>query len=241
MRAFGLFRKDISIVRFFSCLLLLALGVGISSGAAQSPAAPIESARSGAITFTFDMPQIDPSHYVIVVDSGGHASYESHSQDPDDPPYHIEFRVSDAGRDSLFAAARELNYFRGDFDYRKSKIAFTGTKKLEFASPEQQGSTTYNWSQDVRIQRVTQFFQNLSTTLEMGRHLSDLHKYDKLGMDAELKRMEEMARTGDLTELQVVAPVLEKIAADHTVINIARRRAEAILARVPSSSASERP
>jgi len=234
-----LFRNDIGIVLCY--LFLVAVCVELPAGAAQAPAVTPESGRPATITFTFDMPQTDPSHYVISVESSGKASYEAHSQDPDETPYRVEFRVSDSARDSLFAAARELNYFRGAFDYRKSKIAFTGTKKLEFASADQQGSTTYNWSQDVRMQRVTQFFQNLSTTLEFGRRISYLHKYDKLGMDAELKRMEEMARNGELAEVQVVAPILQKVADDHTVINIARRRAEAILARVPSPSAAARP
>ena len=237
MRGPRLVRVRNRLVHFF-CRLLLALGCALCVAAAQAP--PVASAPPAppTITFTFDLPQTDPSHYVIAVDAGGNASYQAHGDDPDDSPYRFEFRVSDSARDSLFAAARELNYFQGDFDYRKSRIAFTGAKKLDYTSPDQQGSTTYNWSQDVRIQRITTFFQNLSNTLEFGRRIGYLHKHDKLGIDAELKRMEEMARNGDLAELQVVAPVLQKVAADPAVINLARKRAEALLARIPAPSAA---
>jgi hypothetical protein len=66
--------------------------------------------------------------------------------------------------------------------------------------------------------------------LEFGRRLAYSHRYQKLALDDELKRMEELARRGELTELQAVKPILEQIYDDNSVINVVRARAERIMA-----------
>ena len=43
----------------------------------------------------------------------------------------------------------------------------------------------------VAVQQLTQLFQSLSTTLEFGRRLEYFHRYQKLALDEELKRMED--------------------------------------------------
>ena len=76
------------------------------------------------------------------------------------------------------------------------------------------------------VQQITQLFQNLSTTLEFGRRLQYYHHYQKLALDEELKRMEEMAKENDLAELPAVVPILQQIANDTSVINPVRARAQ---------------
>jgi hypothetical protein len=59
-------------------------------------------------------------------------------------------------------------------------------------------------------------------------------RYQKLALDEELKRMEEMAVAGSLTELSAAAPILRKIADDATIMNVSRSRAQRLLARAGS-------
>jgi len=73
--------------------------------------------------------------------------------------------------------------------------------------------------------------QNLSTTLEFGRRLEYYHRYQKLGLDEELKRMEDMAKDNELLEVAAVASILQQIASDPSVINADRARAQRLLAR----------
>lgn len=56
------------------------------------------------------------------------------------------------------------------------------------------------------------------------------YRFQKLALENELKQMEEQAKDGQLGELAVVAPILQKIAADTTVINVSRARAQRLLA-----------
>jgi hypothetical protein len=56
------------------------------------------------------------------------------------------------------------------------------------------------------------------------------HHYQKLALDEELKRMEEMSKQNGLEGLSAVSPILEKIAGDASVVNPGRVRAQRLLA-----------
>ena len=79
------------------------------------------------------------------------------------------------------------------------------------------------------IQELTAVFQNLSTTLEYGRRLNFFHKYQKLALDEDLKRMEALQRENSLGDVQAIAPVLKQIADDQSVITVTRSRALRLL------------
>jgi hypothetical protein len=83
----------------------------------------------------------------------------------------------------------------------------------------------------VAVQQVTQLFQSLSTTLEFGRRLEYFHHYQKLALDEELKRMEDMASRNDLEEIAAVVPILQRIVTDPSVINPVRARAQRMIER----------
>jgi len=188
------------------------------------------------VTFRLEMPTFEPSYYGIAVESTGPAAYVSEPRvTPDSAPgepYMVKFTMSEATRQRIFELARAANFFQGDFDYKKGRVANTGTKTLSYADGSRCNQTTYNWSERPEIQQLTTLFQTVSNTLEFGRRLAYLHRFDKLGLDAELKSMEEEAKSENLGELQVVEPVLKSIAEDHAVMNLARARAERLLARV---------
>jgi hypothetical protein len=62
--------------------------------------------------------------------------------------------------------------------------------------------------------------------------LQYLRRFDKLGLEEELKGMENEGQ--NLAELQIIAPMLESIANDPAILNIARQRAKRLLAKSAS-------
>ncbi|HKR95502.1 MAG TPA: hypothetical protein VJW55_09080, partial [Candidatus Angelobacter sp.] len=94
--------------------------------------------------------------------------------------------------------------------------------------------TTFDYSDNKAITEINDIFQGISYTLEHGRKLQFLHRYDRLGLEDELKGMEETADTENLQELQVIAPTLKSIADDTAVLNIARDRAKRLLEKIHS-------
>jgi hypothetical protein len=208
-------------------VLLLALCVPISARA-QDPA---------RVTFTLDFPGSEPSHYVISVSSDGHSTYESDgklSPDSEADPFHLDFSVSPETSKSIFDFAKRAHYFQGQIDSNKRGIASTGTKTLTYKDAQRSATATYNYSPITAVQQVTQLFQNLSMTLEYGRRLQYFHRYQKLALDEELKRMEEMANENNLQELPAVVPILQGIASDTSVINPVRARAQRMVERAES-------
>lgn len=190
------------------------------------------AAEPATVSFSLDFPNSDPEHYSIVVPSAGRAKYECSgkiSQDSDDrETYETEFDLSDATRNQIFDLARQSHYFSGKIDSGNRKLAFTGAKKLTYKDGQRDSSANFNFSMQPPAQQLTSLFQGLGATLEFGRRLAHFHRYQKLALDDELKRMEAQARAGELREVQAVNPVLQEIYDDSSVLNVVRARAQRI-------------
>ena len=132
-------------------------------------------------------------------------------------------------RARIFDLAAQAHFFSGKIDSGNRKLAFTGSKTLTYKDGQRSTAATYNFSAVPPVQEFTALFQNLSATLEFGRRLAYFHRYQKLALDEELKRMEDQARSDELNELQAVQPVLQQILDDASVINVVRARAERIM------------
>ncbi len=201
------------------------------------------------VTFVFDFPRARPEHFSITVDSTGKAVYESRevvSLDQGQPPserYLVTFQLSEATRARIFEAARRLGYFQGDFDYRKRRIAQMGRKTLIWESGRDRFESTYNWSENGLIDDLTHLFHGISSTQEYGRRLAALRRYDKLGLEAELRNMENAAQGAlhGLAELQTIEPILRSLAKDTSVMDIARKRAERLLRKVEAPPQASSP
>ena len=194
---------------------------------------PLGAGTPATVTFSLDFPGSEPEHYSISVQSDGRAHYECTariSQDSDDrEDYQTDFVVTEATRFRIFDLAAEAHYFSGKIDSGNKKLAFTGSKKLTYGDDQRSFVADYNFSPQPAVQQLTSLFQNVAATLEFGRRLAHYHRYQKLALDDELKRMEDQARHGDLAELQAVRPVLEEIFDDPSVINVVRARAQRIM------------
>lgn len=219
-------------MKVFSAIFVAAFSLLLfAQNASQERNPPVPT-----ITFDNYWPAARPQNVTITVKSDGPATYLSRNPDvapgsdrAQDPDYHVEFTMSAADRNKIFQLAEKANYFHGDFDFRKHAMANTGRKTLTYADIQRHFQTVYNYSENKAIEQITAIFQNISTTMEHGRRLAFLHKYDKLGLDAEMKATESDAQNHQLAEVQAIAPVLQNIVDDPTVLNIARQRARKIL------------
>ncbi|MBZ5646538.1 MAG: hypothetical protein LAN37_04865 [Acidobacteriia bacterium] len=217
-------------------VLLLAM-----AGWAQAPK-PEPDAKSTAVptvTFTLDWPVAKPPHYSISIESAGRATYTAVDETGDPAePYTRNFTVTDATRERIFAAAKALDYFRGQFDFTKHRIAFTGRKTFSYADPDRRFQTTYNWSENAQLMDLTHLFQAIENTLDYGRKLEYLRRFDRMGLNAELKAMEEAAKDHYLAEVHAIEPLLRQIADDPNVMDLARQRARRLLILASAETAS---
>ncbi len=225
--------------RAFGVFMVLALALAALVSHGQSVQATKADQASGAPSITFERfwEDFTPQSVTITVSANGAAKYSS--RDPgkngdEADEYHTEFTISRARCDKLFRYAGEANYFQGDFTFKKHAVASTGKKTLTYADASRHFNTTYDYSENKAIEEITSIFMGISNTIEHGRKLQFLRRFDKLGLEAELKAMEDAAENHNLVEMQLIAPTLESIAEDAAILNIARQRAHRLLARASS-------
>ncbi len=202
------------------------------------------------VTFTIDFPNSQPEHYSVSVQSDGLSHYhssgrlsvdsdeaDSHNTDSHDADSHnddsfdLDFSLLAETRQKIFALAAKAGYFQKDLDSHHKGLAFTGKKTLIYKDAQRSGESTYNYSANPAVQELTSLMQNLSSTLEFGHRLEYDRHYQKLALDEELKRMEDMARAHELLEVTAIQPILDQIIADPSVINVTRARAQRMLER----------
>lgn len=216
---------------------------------ADPPAGALASSASPTIVFTLKQPGGHPQEFTVSVHSTGLATYNScnvacpgasqltaaeavsaeMANSAGEDPYWRNFNVSEKTREHIFSLAQSVNYFDGDFDYTKHRIANTGTKTLGYSDGARKTHTTYNWSENQEIQELTNFFLGISATQEGGRRLLFLQRFDKLGLEAELKSLQSLSHENRLAEVEAITPVLQTIIADRAVMHVTRQRAQKLL------------
>jgi hypothetical protein len=137
--------------------------------------------------------------------------------------------VTPGNRERIFEWTKQAKYFSGKIDSGNRKLAFTGEKILSYQDGQRSVTVRYNYSSLEPVRQLTALFQNMAGTLDYGRRLTYYHRYQKLALDEELKRMEAQAKNNELSEIQGVVPVLEGIVEDTSVINVVRARAKELI------------
>lgn len=211
------------------------------------------------VFFSFHHAQLDPPEYTFQVSQDCNAIYtakprheeKAATNDPDAEQEHEateeneqgerrEVRLSDSTCNSIFAAAKSLDYFKGDFEFRKHKVAYTGDRVLGYFAPGVSNKTSFTWSENPQVQQLSATFEGIAGTLEAGPKLQYLRRFDRLGLNEALKKMDEQAKKGWLKELQLMLPELQSIANDGQVMNIARQRARDLLQLAQSPAAAQK-
>jgi hypothetical protein len=204
---------------------------------AQPQAAPGNS----HLIFEQRWPDSEPRWFELLFQPDGSARYRSlpHQKSPQqeskspevDPapePYEFNFTLSPHSRQFVFAVAAKLPRFQGSLD--KIKVAFTGTKTLRYEDPTGNSSVlSYNYSSSPELTTFTELMQGISQSIELSQTLQFQLRFDKLALDSTLRSAEERVSVRPLPEPQILEPVLQRIANDPAVMNIARQRARHIL------------
>jgi hypothetical protein len=136
----------------------------------------------------------------------------------------------------IFKAARAANHFNIECASKAKNIADTGKKTLSYTGADGSGSCTYNYSENKNIDTLTNTFLAIAYTMDEGRRLEFLHRYDRLGLDAEMISFSQELEAGRALELGIISPTLAVIADDTAVIQRVRLRAQKMLEQVAAEN-----
>ncbi len=221
--------------------LWLAILAGTAAGVAQqTETVAADSPAKAQVSFAFDRPGLPVPRFTLTVNEDGTGRYEADQVFPasrgaaaaETPAMqHIDraISLSAATTAQIFTSARALERFNVTCASSVKNIADTGKKTLRYTGPGGDGECVYNYSQDKRVVALTDMFQAIVLTLDMGRKLDFDHRFDRLGLDATIAALAEQVDAGRAMELGTIAPTLRSIARDSEVLERVRLRAARLL------------
>ena len=199
--------------------------VALPAGATAAKQLPFDT-----VQFSFERPLLDPPRWSFEVSSDGHGRYTAQplAAEPGMPARASEISVTPATL-ALLASGMGRLAAGTPCETKAKHLAQTGNKKLTYGRGPVQMSCAFNYADDDHVNAVAAAFQAMSETMKAGERLKHNHRYDRLGLDAELDGMVAQAKEHRLLELQNIAPILESIARDEELMSPSRRKAEALL------------
>jgi hypothetical protein len=220
----------------------MVAGMVLAASSASIFAVPpggVDAATSAEVNFAFERPGVPVPQFVLRVHEDGSGSYQAEEMEgPGDgglvhyaASKHIDrtMNLTPSMAAKIFAMARGLDRFKMDCESKKKNIAKTGKKTLSYAGSDGSGSCVYNFSDSKEVMALNDMFLAIANTMDEGRRLEFLHRYDRLGLDAEMSSLQEQAKTGRALELGTIAPVLTSIARDTALMERVRMSAAKLL------------
>lgn len=231
--------------RIAATLILAGAGCTLLSAQTASSQVTESSAASNTggkrqVSLTFDRKNVPVSHYRLAVSEDGSATYEGDEVSPATAhgaaadqtarPFQHHVRITPATTERVFNLADKLKHFDMNCESKAKNIADMGSKTFRYEGPGNTGAAcTYNYTEDKDVHAITEIFQGIAETLDQGRLLDRLHRFDRLGLDAAMTRLAMEVSSGDALEIGIIAPSLQSIAADTGVISRVRNRAMELL------------
>ena len=235
--------------------LLLALSIfAPAQNPAQNSASSTPIPTSALIRFQFDRPGLPVPHFRLEIREDGQGTYHAEPAPTPastgarvslDPPAKVvdqTFQIAPALTGRIFHEARDAHQFRIPCASRAKNIADTGAKTLTYEGPDGASACTYNYTEKKEIAALTDTFLALGTTLDEGRRLDFMHRYDRLGLDAEVGQFEHTVADGRALGLSAIAPTLQALVDDGDLMQRVRQRAAKLLEQanqtvaIPSAS-----
>lgn len=215
-------------------LLLLALSAPL---AAQQPTAPPYSPKA-EVHFDFERPGLSVPKFGLNINEDGTGIYTAEDvSSPTPQKIHREFLLTEATTKKLLSLARAANLSAEACGTKARNIANTGKKTITLISSGATTSCTYNYSDNKEVETLTDTFLAIAETLDMGRRLDFLHRFDRLGLNDAMASLDQEVSEGHALEVGTIAASLRSIVEDTEVMQRVRARAAAILARIPPDTA----
>jgi hypothetical protein len=220
-------------------ILVLSPGVLFAGQTATSENHLPDGAKTAEVSFQFERPGLSVPRFNLLLREDGTGTYKAEQAERSptntsirgEEAQHIDRAIllSPATVAKIFKAARELNYFNVACGSKAKNIADTGKKTLNYSGSEGRGSCIYNYSENKDVDMVGQTFIGIAYTLDEGRRLEFLHRYDRLGLDAEMASLAQEVEAGRALELGTISQTLTEIVNDMAVMQRVRLRAAKML------------
>ena len=106
----------------------------------------------------------------------------------------------------VFGLARGLKQFQVECASKAKNVASSGAKTLTYrAAAGGETSCAYDYSENKDVEALTAIFEGIAETMDEGRRLDYLHRYDRLGLDAATEFLAKEVAAGHALEVGTIA------------------------------------
>jgi len=209
---------------------------GLVLGVILALSIPALGEGASLVRAEYSNPGLIPGHWTLEVHPDGSAHFRSQrgsasrieGEGIEPPDVDRDIQLGPKFVERIFRIARHKKLFRVECESHM-KVAFQGTKTLAYSGPEGQGSCEFNYSRDNEIQALGDDLVSVANTMIEGARLQSLLQHDRLGLDRETEILSESAADGRAQQIGSIRDILERLAADDSVLERVRRRARALL------------
>jgi hypothetical protein len=200
-------------------------------GLAAAPLARANAPADGAtITFRKVFKSSYPEFVEIKVTDAGAGTSDIRQLDDDPSPQ--PFEITAPLVQKIFDLAQKLHDFDGvDIDIHR-RIANLGQKTFRYERGSVTHEVNFNYTLDPSAGQLLDIFEGLSRQLTDLADLQRTMRYDRLGVNDVLLRIEKDFNRNLLPEPARLLPALDQVAADEHFIDIARERARGLAGRI---------
>ncbi len=194
----------------------------------------IHAATTGAtVTFRKVFKSSYPEFVEIKVENSGSGTWDIRQLD-DDPNPHT-FQLDSALVQKIFSLTAALHDFNGINLEMHRRIANLGQKTFIFQNGDETHQVSFNYTLDPNAEQLLNVFEGLARQQTDLADLQRTMRYDRLGVNDIVMRIEKDYDQKLLPEPSVFLSSLDQLTADEHFIDLARERARNLADRIRNS------
>lgn len=199
-----------------------ALLVALSLPLMAIPIAASPSGDNGAATLTYtkSFPGSVPAYVEINLSKDGAGTYQEDPKDED--PVH--FQLSDSEWAQIQNLVQKLDRFTRPVE-SGLKVANMGMKTFRYTGPDGSHEVKFNYSEDNDARALNEIFENIAESERARIDLEIAVRFDKLGAQNAILRIEVLRDQKRLMSQQQFLPMLDRVAKNESFLHMARERA----------------
>jgi hypothetical protein len=202
----------------------------------QIPPTAASGGDAAEVVFRASAPQSMTPKYTFHVHADGSGSFEAApagesggEREASTPAAPVAFVLSARTTALIFGDIQVLRHNGFVCGAKMKGVADMGTKWVEYRAADGAGSCSFNYTQNRAASDLAEVFGRIALTLDEGRKLAFLHKYDRLGLNDEMTTLYSAAQSGQGTELGTIAPILRSLVRDTEILERVRVKAASLL------------
>jgi hypothetical protein len=181
---------------------------------------PSDDHGAATITYSKSFPGSTPAYVEINLSKDGAGTYQEDPKD-EDP---VRFQLEESEWTRIQNLAQKLDHFTRPVE-SGLKVANMGMKTFRYTGPGGSHEVKFNYSEDADARALNEIFENIIDTERARIDLETAVRFDKLGAQNAILRIEVLRDQKRLMSQQQFLPMLDRVAKNESFLHMARERA----------------